>query len=129
MKTEKKREPHPAREEKITLCIRLAEEKKAEEILVLDLRGISSVTDYFFVCHGTSDRHVLAIADHILEMMKKTGYKVLGVEGYPEARWVLLDFGDLVVHIFYDENRRFYQLEKLWGHAAQIHPPLEEASN
>jgi ribosome-associated protein len=86
------------------------------------------VTDYFFVCHGTSDRHVKAIADHVLEMMKKSGYQSLGVEGYPEARWILVDFGDLVIHIFYEETRRFYELERLWGHATQIYPPQEKAA-
>lgn len=128
MRPKKERKASVASDEKVALCITLTEEKKAENILVLDLREISSVTDYFFVCHGTSDRHVKAIADHVLEMMKKGGYPALGVEGYPEARWILLDFGDLVIHIFYEEARRFYELERLWGHATQIYPPEERAA-
>ncbi len=78
------------------------------------------------LCHGSSARQVQAIADHVLELMKKNGYFVLGVEGYPEARWVLLDFGDLIIHIFNEETRRFYELERLWGHAPQLYPPEEE---
>jgi ribosome-associated protein len=128
MKPEQERNASIEKEEKVALCITLTEERKAEDILVLDLRDISSVTDYFFVCHGTSDRHVKAIADHVLEMMKKSGYQSLGVEGYPEARWILVDFGDLVIHIFYEETRRFYELERLWGHATQIYPPQEKAA-
>ncbi|MFQ5893507.1 MAG: ribosome silencing factor [Nitrospinota bacterium] len=117
---------HPALEGKVALCVSLVEEKKAEGVLALDLRGISSVTDYFLFCHGTSDRQVQAIADHLVAMMKKKGLKALGVEGYPEARWILLDFGDLVIHVFYEETRLFYDLERLWSHAPQIYPPHEK---
>lgn len=115
-----------APEDKVAYCVSLVEEKKAEEVLVLDLRGISSVTDYFLLCHGSSDRQVQAIADHLTEMMKKKGIRALGVEGYPEARWILLDFGDLLIHVFYEETRRFYELERLWGHAPQTYPPGEK---
>lgn len=116
-------EPAIALEEKVGLCVSLVEEKKAEEVLVLDLRGVSSVTDYFLICHGSSDRLVQAITDHLLEMMKEKGVRALGVEGYKEGRWILLDFGDLVIHVFFEETRRFYDLERLWGHAPQLYPP------
>lgn len=116
-------EPAIALEEKVALCVSMVEEKKAEEVLVLDLRGVSSVTDYFLICHGSSDRLVQAITDHLLEMMKKKGVRALGVEGYTEGRWILLDFGDLVIHVFFEETRRFYDLERLWGHAPQLYPP------
>ncbi len=115
--------PVIALEEKVALCVSMVEEKKAEEVLVLDLRGVSSMTDYFLICHGSSDRLVQAITDHLLEMMKKKGVRALGVEGYKEGRWILLDFGDLVIHVFFEETRRFYDLERLWGHAPQIYPP------
>lgn len=121
--------PHklPALDKKVAYCVSLVEEKKAEEVLVFDLRDISSVTDYFLLCHGSSNRQVQAIADHLLEMVKKRGLRPLGVEGYPEAQWVLLDLGDLIVHVFYEETRRFYDLERLWGHAPQIYPPHAKA--
>ena len=121
--------PHqlPALEEKVAYCVSLVEEKKAEEVLVFDLRDISSVTDYFLLCHGSSGRQVQAIADHLLEMAKKRGLRPLGVEGYLEAQWVLLDLGDLIVHVFYEETRRFYDLERLWGHAPQVYPPHAKA--
>lgn len=122
-------EPHqlPALEEKVAYCVSLVEEKKAEEVLVFDLRDISSVTDYFLLCHGSSGPQVQAIADHLLEMAKKRGLRPLGVEGYSAAQWVLLDLGDLIVHVFYEETRRFYDLERLWGHAPQIYPPHAKA--
>lgn len=115
--------PVIALEEKVALCVSLVEEKMAEEVLVLDLRGVSSMTDYFLICHGSSDRLVQAITDHLLEMMKEKGVRALGVEGYTEGRWILLDFGDLVIHVFFEETRRFYDLERLWGHAPQLYPP------
>ena len=115
--------PVIALEEKVALCVSLVEEKMAEEVLVLDLRGVSSMTDYFLICHGSSDRLVQVISDHLLEMMKEKGVRALGVEGYTEGRWILLDFGDLVIHVFFEETRRFYDLERLWGHAPQLYPP------
>ena len=115
--------PVIALEEKVALCVSLVEEKMAEEVLVLDLRGVSSMTDYFLICHGSSDRLVQAISDHLLEMMKEKGVRALGVEGYTEGRWILLDFGDLVIHVFFEETRRFYDLERLWCHAPQLYPP------
>lgn len=117
------KKPAIALEEKVALCVSMVEEKKAEEVLVLDLRGVSSMTDYFLICHGSSDRLVQAISDHLLEMMKEKGVRALGVEGYTEGRWILLDFGDLVIHVFFEETRRFYDLERLWGHAPQLYPP------
>lgn len=129
MKPGQKRKTSPSSDDMVALCMALAEEKKAEEIVVFDLREVSTVTDFFFICQGSSDRHVQAIADHLLEEMKKNGYRALGVEGYAGARWILIDFGELVVHIFYEETRHFYELERLWGHATQIHPPQEKAPN
>jgi ribosome-associated protein len=127
MKPSQKRKTSPSSDNIVSLCLALAEEKKAEDIIIFDLSDVSAVTDYFFICHGTSDRKVQAIADNIMMEMKKKGHKILGVEGYPEGRWILIDFGDLVVHIFYEETRRFFELERLWEHAVQIHPPQEKA--
>jgi ribosome-associated protein len=95
----------------------LALDKKAENVLALDLRGISSATDFFLVATGNSDIHVRAIAEHILEALAREGMRPLHTEGLDRARWVLLDFVDFVVHVFHPVTRDFYQLESLWGDA------------
>ena len=104
-------------EEKTQFCCKAAQAKKAFDLVLLDLRRFSFVTDYFMVCSGSSTVQVQAIADAIDEGLRKEGIYPLGREGYNDARWVLLDYNDLVVHIFYDETRRFYDLERLWGEA------------
>lgn len=95
----------------------LAMERKAVDVVALDLRGISTATDFFLVCSGTSDIQVRAIADNIVEEMKKEGSRPSHVEGVAGGRWVLIDFIDFVVHVFHPEARAFYQLESLWGDA------------
>lgn len=100
-----------------------AVDKKAEEVVILDVRGLTSYADYFVVASGTSDRQVNAIADAVEEKMKKAGHRPIGTEGYRRGHWVLMDFGDVVAHIFYDEARAFYDIEGLWGDAPRI--PVE----
>jgi len=95
----------------------LAIERKAHEVVVLDLRGISSATDYFVIAGGTSDVQVKAIADHVVDELKKDSVRPEHVEGLPGARWVLIDYVDFVVHVFHPQARQFYQLETLWGDA------------
>ncbi|HSJ16169.1 MAG TPA: ribosome silencing factor [Longimicrobiales bacterium] len=95
----------------------LAADRKANDLLVLDLRGISNATDYFFLASGTSDMHVRSIAEHIIEELKKEGVRAAHVEGLRSGRWVLLDYIDFVVHVFHPAAREFYQLERLWGDA------------
>jgi ribosome-associated protein len=95
----------------------LALERKAEDVLALDLRGVSSATDFFVLATGNSDIQVRAIAEHVLEEFSGSGMKPLHVEGMDRARWVLLDFVDFVVHVFHPQAREFYQLELLWGDA------------
>ena len=93
-----------------------AAEIKAQDVVELDLRGVLGYTDYFVICTGRSDRQVKAIHDRILEGMKKDhGVLAQRVEGLAEARWVLLDYLDVVVHVFTPETREFYGLERLWG--------------
>jgi ribosome-associated protein len=95
----------------------LALELKAHDIVALDLRGISSATDFFVLASGTSDVQVRAIADHITEELKKEGTRPGHAEGLQGGRWVLLDYIDFVVHVFHPQSREFYQLETLWGDA------------
>jgi ribosome-associated protein len=92
-------------------------ERKALEVTLLDLRGISSATDWFLIATGTSDTHVRAIADSVVDELKKEGIRPLNVEGEREGRWVLVDYFDFVVHVFHPTARAFYQLERLWGDA------------
>jgi ribosome-associated protein len=99
----------------------LALERKAQDVVALDLRGISSATDFFVVATGTSDMQVRAVAEHIVEELKKEGERPDHVEGMDGGRWVLLDYVDFVVHVFHPEARDFYQLETLWGDAPREH--------
>ncbi|MCK4272213.1 ribosome silencing factor [bacterium] len=96
----------------------IALSKKAVDVKVLDLREITSVTDFFLVCSGNIDVHVKAISDAIIEGLKKQNIKAWHVEGYSALKWVLLDYVDVVVHIFDREVRDFYRLEHLWGDAS-----------
>jgi ribosome-associated protein len=95
----------------------LSLERKAQDVLVLDLRGISTATDYFVIASGTSDVQVKAIAEHVVDELKKEGSRPEHLEGMTGGRWVLLDYIDFVVHVFHPQARDFYQLENLWGDA------------
>jgi ribosome-associated protein len=105
---------------KSLLCLEAAIEKKAQDPVLLELKGISSFTDYFLLCSGRSDRQVQAIAQGIEEALKKKGIRPLGQEGTAEGRWILLDYEDVVVHVFLDPVRKFYDLEGLWLEARRI---------
>ena len=109
----------------VTRAGELAMERKAQELAVLDLRGISSATDFFLLGSGTSDIQVRSIAEHIIEELKKEGVRPGHVEGLEGGRWVLIDYIDFVVHIFHPQARSFYQLETLWGDARRL--DLEDA--
>lgn len=95
----------------------IALSKKAIDVKVLDLRELTTVTDYFVICSGNLDLHVKAISDAIVEELEKRKIKVWHIEGYSALKWVLLDYVDVVVHIFNQEARDFYGLERLWGDA------------
>ncbi len=97
-----------------------AEDRKAYDLRVLQLGEVTSLTDYFLICSGTSGRQVKAIADAIEQTMKGEGVRPLQIEGYKNARWVLMDYGDFVVHIFDQETRLFYRLERLWADAPDV---------
>lgn len=103
----------------------LALERKAHDVLVLDLRGISSATDYFIIGGGTSDVQVKAIAEYVVDELKKDDVRPQHIEGLQGGRWVLLDYVDFVVHVFHPQARNFYQLERLWGDAPRWEVPSE----
>jgi ribosome-associated protein len=109
--------------EKTQHCALAADSKKAEDIVVLDVQLLSSVADHFLICSGTSDRQVRAIADAIAEELTQYGEKPLAIEGYQKGTWVLIDCADLIVHIFDDDTRRFYDLERLWHRAPHVEVP------
>ncbi len=101
-------------------AVELCHERNAREPRILDLRGLSDATDFFLIASGDSDVHVRAIAEHILNGLADEGNRPSGVEGERSARWVLIDYIDLVVHVFHPVVREFYQLERLWGDAPQL---------
>ncbi|WP_174730089.1 ribosome silencing factor [Mesobacillus harenae] len=101
----------------LTAAVTAADDKKAEDIIVLNMKGISLVADYFLICHGGSDKQVQAIAREIKDKAEEKGYHVKRMEGFEEARWVLIDLGDVVAHVFHREERGYYNLERLWGDA------------
>lgn len=94
-----------------------AGDKKARDIVILDMQGVSMVTDYFVICSANSTIQAQAIADNIEEKLEIQGIKLLRKEGYREAHWVLLDYGTCVAHVFVEDDRNFYSLERLWGDA------------
>jgi ribosome-associated protein len=102
------------------LAAKLAAERHCTDIVVLDLRDISPATDYFMIATGTSDRQMRAVADEISDEAKKQGQQRFGRAGYEQARWILLDFIDVVIHIFDTEYRDYYDLELLWGDAKRL---------
>jgi ribosome-associated protein len=101
-------------------AVDLAADRKGVDLMLLDLRGISNATDFFLLVNGTSDTHVRAIADHIIDEMRKEGMRADHIEGLRSGRWVLIDYIDFVVHVFHPAAREFYQLERLWGDAPTI---------
>ncbi|HVG31500.1 MAG TPA: ribosome silencing factor [Pyrinomonadaceae bacterium] len=115
-------------DERLCTALRAASDKKALDLVVLDLRPIASFTDYFLITSGTNPRQVQAISDAVVEELKKEGTRAARVEGYNTAEWVLVDYGDFVVHVFEDKARRFYDLERLWREAARVELPAEFSS-
>lgn len=101
----------------VVRAVELLFDRKAVDVTLLDLRKLSSATDYFLIASGRSDTHVTAIADHLIEELKQAGVRPAGVEGLRGGRWVLVDFVDFIVHVFHPTAREFYQLERLWGDA------------
>jgi len=109
-------------EEKLRLVVRAADSKQARDLTVLDLRERTLMTDYFVLCSGASSTHIRTIVDSVLEAMKRAGKGGIRVEGYAAASWVLMDYGDVVVHVMEPDRRDYYQLESLWEDAPRVSP-------
>lgn len=104
-------------------AVRAAQERKALDLDILDLKGVCSFTDFFLICSGASTRHTQAICDAILDQLEKSGVCPTHVEGYAQAEWILVDYLDFVVHLFSQRARHFYDLERLWRTARRVSPP------
>ena len=113
-------------QEKAQVVVEASLEKAAEEVVALDVRKAVSFADVFVICTGRSDRQVRSIADAIEEAVVRRGERPLGIEGYDEGRWVLMDLADVIVHVFQDEVRRRYDLERLWSDAPRLELHLED---
>jgi len=112
-------------DERVVLALHAASEKKAIDPVVLDLREIASFTDYFLIVSGANERQVQAISDEVYEQLKRAGEPAARVEGYKTAEWILLDYGDFVVHVFEQKARKFYDLERLWRESKRVTLPAE----
>jgi ribosome-associated protein len=109
--------------EKALLLSGFALEKKSYDLVLMDVREVTSIADYFLVCSGRSDRQVQTIAQGIEENLAKLGIAPISIEGLSRGHWVLMDFSDVIVHIFYQPIREFYDLERLWAHAPRVELP------
>ncbi|WML45377.1 ribosome silencing factor [Neobacillus sp. PS3-40] len=108
-------------EELLKIAVKAADDKRAEDIIALNMKGISAIADYFIICHGNSDKQVQAIAKEMKDKAQENEVDVKRIEGFDEAKWVLIDMGDVVAHVFHRDERTYYNLERLWGDA-----PLED---
>ncbi|MDE3152223.1 MAG: ribosome silencing factor [Gemmatimonadota bacterium] len=112
--------PSPSVPELVQRAARACVDHKADRVVILDLHGVSDMTDYFVIASGTSDTHVRALGEHVMEELAQVGQRPHHMEGLTKGRWVLLDYVDFVVHVFHPALREFYQLERLWGDAAPV---------
>lgn len=104
----------------LELTLKAVEDKKAMNVVALDLRNVSPISDFFVICHGNSDIQVQAIATEVRKVVHEAGVNIRGIEGMDSARWVLMDLGDVVVHIFHRDEREYYNIERLWSDAKVV---------
>ncbi|UOE95624.1 ribosome silencing factor [Alkalihalobacillus sp. LMS39] len=104
----------------LEIAVKACDDKKAENIVAMDMKGISLMAEYFVICHGNSEKQVQAIAYEVKKAAQEQGMDLKRLEGYDQARWVLIDLGDVIVHVFHKDERLFYNLEKLWGDAPVV---------
>jgi len=107
-------------EEKVRIAEVALLDARAVDPVVLDMHELTVITDYFLICHGTSNVHIRGLADSVTDAFEERGVRALGVEGYRDATWILLDYGDLIIHLFAEEARASYSLERLWSDAPQV---------
>ena len=115
--------------EKARLCLGIIEERKAIEPILMEVSRLTSFTDYFLVASGASTRQVQAMSQHMARRLREQGFKPFGIEGEQEGHWVLMDYGDVVIHIFYQPVREFYDLEGLWTEAPRVEPDEKKNKN
>lgn len=104
-------------EKDLEIVVDAIENKKGTDIMVIDLRGISGLTDYFVIATGSSEPNIKAIADEVDDKLEALGRKRIGIEGYSQANWILLDYGDIIIHVFHKDTREFFGLDQMWNHA------------
>lgn len=109
-----------------SIAYKAMEEKLAQDIRVLDITGVSVLADYFIIASANNGNHVQAVVDFVLEKLGRAGYECGQIEGYQAASWVLLDYKDVVIHVFSKEDRRFYDLDRIWRDAREVEPELLE---
>ncbi|HEY6805493.1 MAG TPA: ribosome silencing factor [Pyrinomonadaceae bacterium] len=110
-------------DERVLIALNAAADKKAFDVVVLDLREVASFTDFFVITTGANERQVQAISDEVYETLKRSGSAAARVEGYKTAEWILLDYGDFIVHVFEQKARHFYDLERLWRESKRVELP------
>ncbi|OPY57791.1 MAG: Ribosomal silencing factor RsfS [Pelotomaculum sp. PtaU1.Bin035] len=108
----------------VNIVVQAAEDKKAEDITVLDIQGISIIADYFIICSARSRTQVQSVVENVQEKLEKEDVAALRREGFQEGSWVVLDYGDVIVHVFQETVRQFYKLERLWGDAQVVRIPV-----
>jgi len=118
--TGKPKKPELESRQVLGIIVKSIIEKKGRDVVALDLRELTTITEYFVICSGSSSIHTRAIAEHVEESCKREGIRPLGIEGFDVGKWILIDYCDIVVHIFMDETRWFYDLERLWGDAGRV---------
>ena len=106
--------------DKARLCLKIVKERKALSPVLMDVGKLTSIADYFLIASGNSTRQVQAIGRHMARRMREEGFRAYGIEGEQEGQWILMDYGDIIVHIFYDPVREFYDLEGFWIEATRI---------
>ncbi len=109
-----------------TMAVNALEDRKGEDIRVLDISEISTLADYFIIAAGNNHNKVQALADNVQEVLGRAGFMTKNVEGYDSANWILLDFGDIIVHVFDSENRLFYDLERIWRDGKEVDLTAEQ---
>ena len=110
-------------DERVLMALNAASEKKALDLVILDLRPVATFTDFFVIATGANERQVQAISDEVYETLKKSGSPAARVEGYKTAEWILLDYGDFIVHVFEQKARQFFDLERLWRESKRVELP------